>query len=193
LIGLAVAALGFPARGEETVRATQVPTVGTPSLLLWVTAGLLVVAGIAVLVLPPFLLGRVHHVPTTGHPPGPPVAASRTSPPEQQIDVGVTPADLFGFFSGNTDVQADALLAPFLGKWITISGHLQTLRKSGSDYQVILDEHFFPKTTNNVLFHFGDQWGPQLEVLKIGAELTVRGRIESLSQAFLTVEGCELR
>jgi hypothetical protein len=55
--GLAVAGLGFAARDQRTVARTQVLAIGTVSLSLWVAAGLLILAGVAVLS-SPFLLRR---------------------------------------------------------------------------------------------------------------------------------------
>jgi hypothetical protein len=52
---------------------------------------------------------------------------------EERIVVDVTPAYLIGLFKIHTDVQAQRLVEPYLGTWLTVSGPLGEVMNSTSD------------------------------------------------------------
>lgn len=65
--------------------------------------------------------------------------------PIEPKDVGRTPEDLWAFFDGLTDLQADNIIRPFIGRPLTVTGLVSDVgARKGTFLQVVLqrqDQH----------------------------------------------------
>lgn len=140
----------------------------------------------------------------TGPPPAP-IAYSESSAPKQTVSeahprevppqrvfipTDVTPQTLMGMFEGKTTVSARRLVQPYLGKWMKISGRFQNLGTLGSaTYSVRLSTRF----DHAYLFYFSkESWEHQLELLQIGQQVALVGKVTKIDEWSIVLEDCEL-
>ena len=109
-------------------------------------------------------------------------------------DVG--PEEILELFKGRTEIQGEMLARPHIGKWLRVSGKLDSvdpwdnLTKSSTvtlkDFQV--------STGGLLLFGFSDQETVEsrLAILGVGTAVTIVGKIDSVSSNFIGLEDCEL-
>ena len=109
----------------------------------------------------------------------------------------VTPAYLVDLFQGKTDIQAENVAAPYLGKWMTVAGALgnvltgretiaQVTFPKGSIFDP--DHEFF----DTYMYFERPKWGERLAVLPQGAQIVVRGRLQRVNRGEVHLEKCEL-
>ena len=115
------------------------------------------------------------------------------SPPnaqEKRILVDVTPSAINATFKEHTTVQANKLVAAYLGKWIELSGGFKDLKTYvGKEWLVTFEFKDYPV----VMMVFQAEWGGHLEVLARGAPLTVIGRIEHIESDLIRLHDCEIK
>jgi hypothetical protein len=149
-------------------------------------------SGIALLLWP----HRRRDVSPAPAPSTPPPATRRSvvpaSAPEPRLFTDRSPEDLVGFFSrGLTDMQAQKLFDPFVGKWLRISGPVSTVRPSGM--VSFADRGGWQQEKKGVyLFFDGPEWLDRLAMLSPGTEISAVGRIDGVSQSTLVLHHCEL-
>jgi hypothetical protein len=90
------------------------------------------------------------------------------------------------------DVQAQKLAAPFVGKWMTVSGPLGNVGAWHRTYsQVTFNRPDIDVPTIYMIFRDEAQVD-RLSVLKHGDRMTVRGRIDELDRVRVQLDPCEL-
>jgi hypothetical protein len=119
------------------------------------------------------------------------------SEPEERTFIDVTPAYLVGQFKGHTDLQAMPLTAPFLGKWMRVSGTLGNVlsnRETISQVTFQTKSPFSPDYEPLTVFMYFDRerWDERLAVLPPGSEITVVGRVREVDRVTVHLEDCEL-
>ena len=132
--------------------------------------------------------------PPSEHPPDPLHAAARSTrrATEERVEVDVTPEYLTGFFKDHMDVQAQKLAAPFIGKWMTVSGPLGNVGAWRGTYsQVTFNRPGVDVPAIYMIFRDEAQVD-RLSVLKHGDRMTVCGRIDELDCVRVQLDPCEL-
>ena len=100
----------------------------------------------------------------------------------------LTPTDFMDLYKGRTQIEAERLVKPHLGKHLTIESTVNDVTKSRSGYLLALKL----ETDQLIFCHFnGKQWGAQLTVLKRGDAVTVSGDLEAAEQWSLTLKDCK--
>lgn len=132
----------------------------------------------------------------------PNASAPGENAPRQFVDV--TPLFLMNIYDGHTDLQAEELRKPYIGRWLKVSWPLKnvsspkntydsTFTKSKSTMRITLvppdkDAYYLQLVT----FQFNEEWFERLKVIPIGAPVSVIGRIETFNKFGLDLVDCEL-
>src|SRR2546425_4581367 len=111
----------------------------------------------------------------------PPLPAPRVFVPDY-----VTVEYLLGLYTNHTDIQADALLKPYIGKWMRASGHIDSV---GSG-QVTFKEG--KRAAPSLFMYFDKSWLDRLAMLVPGSRATVIGRIWYIQRVWVNLQECEL-
>ena len=110
------------------------------------------------------------------------------SEPEEKLVINVTAEHMIGIYKGRTTIQADALAAMYLGKWVTISGTVANVYKTRSGYRMII---FAAGDYDKlVTFDFGEN--AHVAYFTRDSQITVHGRIERIGSMGIDMEQCEL-
>lgn len=125
--------------------------------------------------------------------------------PEQheRIVVGdnITAEYLMNMFRepGRTTFQGSALLEPYLGKWMKVSGVMRDVSKSEAGYFAQMTFERDPSLDRtNWLYHtalymlFRESWIPRVLILKRGQKVTVIGQIDRVTSYDMQLGNCEL-
>ncbi|MBI4340135.1 MAG: hypothetical protein HY680_09325 [Chloroflexi bacterium] len=111
-------------------------------------------------------------------------------PIQPRILTDVAPGYLHDFYKQYTGLQADALVKPYLGKWMTVGGAITTINfvkaKGVNWYQVSLLK------VGDIYFFFDEPWGERLSIKNKGDQVTVIGQVESVDRLGVTLHHCEL-
>jgi hypothetical protein len=198
VIGLALVGLGFTARNDVLVQGQLATRGGTASWAFWIAGALLFLAGVVVIVAPPFLLSRF--APTGAAPVAVPVAppvavpvvASVRSIPPAEIDVDTTPRELLELFKGHTDVQGQAHARAYINKWMPVAGQFADLSVNEYFCALSLKEHMPTSPAGWVSLYFDPKWADRLGVLKLGTKVRIRGQITNIDRTVVKLENCEL-
>jgi hypothetical protein len=111
----------------------------------------------------------------------------------EQIVVDVTPEYLTGFFKEYTDIQAKKLAAPYIGKWMKISGPLEDVGEfSGYACQVTFADRLFSTSKTTVFMYFKKEWIERLSILKRNDSIAVLGKIKDVTRVSVSLDNCEL-
>ena len=124
-------------------------------------------------------------------PMGEPQSQARSTPkPEERIIVDIPPADLTKLYHLYTGVQAEKLIAIYIGKWMRVAGPFGEADSFGSFIQVM----FKPPQYGIQYFYmyFGMEWAERLSVLQRGTIINVLGRIRAVEGSGFHLEACEL-
>jgi hypothetical protein len=123
-----------------------------------------------------------------------------TATPKRDV-VRVTPGWLIARFKDHTDVQAQKLVEPYIGKWIRVSGKLNNVMSSSEHFvQVTFQpaKTLFERDTEDpddwamVWMYFPKDQEADLALLPRGAPLTVLGRIDRIDAVNVHLQDCEL-
>jgi hypothetical protein len=150
-----------------------------------------------------YILG--HAVYTTNHPNKTAVSASTDGSPdqkdksqpiqekipaEQQIFLpdDITPEYLCGLYRDKTEMQGDALAAPYQGKWMKFSGSVQNVRQIEDKFVVmlwIIEGEIDGRCT------FDKRWSDQVTVLKVGSSVKAIGKVRFINRHGMDFNDCE--
>jgi len=133
----------------------------------------------------------VRTVPAAEEAQSPTSPADAAEPKWLLTEVAVTPEHLWDFYKGHTDMQAQKLIAPYIGKLTTVGGPFADALSSKSDNALVTFAH----GTNRqlVLMWFrGRDAIDEIATVPIGRQILVRGRIDSVSAINLVLEECRL-
>lgn len=112
-----------------------------------------------------------------------------------RVIANVSPEYLCGFFEHHMTIHAQKLIAPFVGKWMKISGRLENVNDYSEYLSVSLEEYLPPNI--HVIFYFNSDCKNRLEILKPGDQISFIGQIpkpnpNTHSKRFMILEECEL-
>ena len=102
--------------------------------------------------------------------------------------VSVPPKYLSGLYQGHIALQADKLVAPYLGEWMRLTGTIDDVRGL-STLIVTLREYMGMPI---VLCLFEDTWREQLMRLIKEQAVTLEGRISVVGSTMVQLDSCEL-
>lgn len=118
-------------------------------------------------------------------PMAPPDAASRVFVP-----AGTSPGDLVEPFESHTSADAEALVAKYIGRWMSLKGQVYQLSKAGPGTVLLLHtEHFMLGPRVHLFFH-GDH-AARAAMLGKGASFAAMGRISEIGSLGVVLENCE--
>jgi hypothetical protein len=117
-----------------------------------------------------------------------PIARKPQEKPER-IAVDVTPEYLMEFYKGRTAVQADKLMATYIGKWRKLSGPLGNVWAKNFQGTLV---SFEPRELWPIVMYFDDDWIQRLEVLTPGTPISAFCQIKDASMVNVRFEHCEL-
>jgi hypothetical protein len=110
------------------------------------------------------------------------------------VSASITPAHLLSFFKDRTSIQAQKLVAPFIGKWMKLSGNLdEVLSSNPSRAQVTFSGRGLGSELACVYMCFRTEDSiDRLSILKRGDSMAVVGRITHADAIQLDLDNCEL-
>jgi hypothetical protein len=95
------------------------------------------------------------------------------------VVVDITAEYLTDIYRGRTTIQADALAAMYLGKWIIVTGNVANVWKSTRDYRMIIRaDGDYEKL---VTLDFGEN--EHIAYFARDSEITAHGKIERVSSS----------
>jgi hypothetical protein len=105
-------------------------------------------------------------------------------------DIHRTPEELWAMFDGLTDMQAQRLIAPFIGRPMVIADFVRSVTPWRSSWATV----YAQRELRQIALHFTDtKWLPTLEALKMGDAIVVRGEIEIITAQSLWLDNCVIR
>ena len=120
-------------------------------------------------------------------------AATSTPTPKPKVMFDGTPEDLTGLFQNVTALQGHRLVAPHLGKWMTVAGPMDNVRSDRDDRASVTFQDRSMFTKNAVYAFFRDKrWVDRLSLLHQGNEITLTGRIATVDSQGVVLHDCEL-
>ena len=104
--------------------------------------------------------------------------------------IDVTPETLAGYFRTHTTVQARALVRPYLGQTLRVTGPISDVRLIGGYRSVSLKDAGIGSV--HVFARFGHRWTEELKRLQLGQEITITGKIHEVEAYTLSLEDCQI-
>ena len=121
-------------------------------------------------------------------------AATAQQEPVPRIIVDRTPEQLLAQFQGVTNVQGRNRVAPYIGKWLAVSGPLGNVLGSYPDSVQVTFANRSMFDANDVYAYFREKkWSDQLEIKDKGDEISLIGRITDIDSQTVRLDNCELR
>lgn len=122
----------------------------------------------------------------------PPITVAPTEPaepPTSRVFVDIDKSHIRSLYADLTVLQADKILAPYIGKWTTVAGILNDVRDIAPVGLFIMF-----KESDGITFvmTFDSVWRDQLSLLRRGDRLSVTGRIHKISDNAIELDHCEL-
>lgn len=121
------------------------------------------------------------------------VSPSMPSIKDSRIYIQAKPSELTSIYQGRTELQANKLAAPYIGKWMKVAGKIHDISTPGGRVLVALvdvpDRDF-----NGVIFLYFSRelWLERLEILSHGHPITAEGKVTGLAFPGISLEDCEL-
>lgn len=193
-IAAVVAVLGA---GLAGVAAKELPSTATFWSSGWAkgAAALWILAAVAVAV----ALGIRYQDWSEGREPGglqrvlsmePTLPASRAPRTPSTNSTMQTPLDLWKLIKGITDLQAQALLAPVVGKLMTISGKVDSVGGIGGTKKTLVIIR--PDGLHHIALVFNERWHSELAMMKIGDPMTAKGSFVEADNIKVRLRDCEI-
>jgi hypothetical protein len=109
--------------------------------------------------------------------------------------LSIVPDDLTRFYARPelTHVQSDALLAPYVGKWIVVSGKIRDIFASGPGQATIYLNLDKSRTPLASLRFSGQSQASAVLLFPKGSRITAIGKIQAAAADFLILHDCQLR
>lgn len=102
--------------------------------------------------------------------------------------------EIWDLFDGLTDLQADRVIAPFIGERAEISGAIDSVMDFESFVQVTLtrdEEHPYNFHTTYCIFD-DRKWRTALARMSAGDQVTIRGSFDRITRVDMQFRACEL-
>jgi hypothetical protein len=104
-----------------------------------------------------------------------------------------TPEELAKMFENLTDMQAQRLVAPFIGEWLEVSGSLRSVSAARNHVQVMFEGPPAGGWGGYVQMYFSaKEWSRRLGLLNRGDRISIRGRIGEIHSFGVLLGDCEL-
>jgi hypothetical protein len=120
--------------------------------------------------------------PQTPHPP--PTSAS-----SERVIVDVSPQTLMNFYKGRTGLEAQRLLAPYLGKWTNLTGNIDDIQQAPSRGVQI---QFKLSPYSEAILIFDSDWLDRLSVLPPHASISALCQIDTVGVSGASFVHCQL-
>ena len=132
------------------------------------------------------------------HTPQPAASSAKSEPqapttlPGGRILLSVGVEYLTGLYKGHTDLQADKLMEPFIGKWIKYSGRMENISQDhGSRPTTTITFEHSSRPFVAATF-MSDEWLERLSILQRGAQITILGQVWSVERYWVFLSNSEL-
>jgi hypothetical protein len=101
----------------------------------------------------------------------------------------ITLEDLRALYGNRTTAEADQLVSPYIGKWISVYGAVKnvTTYEHSSGLAV-----WFGEYPVNYVLQFNDEWKERVQALHIGDVVIIGGTIARIRRNEVTLGNCEL-
>ena len=128
-----------------------------------------------------------------------PVTLTGTTPSPKYLDREFVPSTLtldrlLASFNDKTDLQAQALCRPFLGKWMRVRGKVSSVSEFSRElFSVYVRPESGPEyIAPSILCLFREDWETSLHALSKNDQITVIGILQSASFLAMTLTSCEI-
>jgi tRNA_anti-like len=112
--------------------------------------------------------------------------------PDPRIIVDATPEYICGLYNGKLDIQGAQLSAPYVGKWMRISGTVENVNNASMDGYFISLREYNGSSGAIVLTEFDKRWAEYIQVIKRGDRVRILGQIYSVGRESLVLVHSEL-
>ena len=118
-------------------------------------------------------------------------AASAPVPPSRRITIEATPDFLMNLYSGKMSAEGDRIFAPYVGKWITVSGTVSNVTIGDSESQVLTFSLTKEGAYRSIVMYFDKNWNDRLSVLSRDQKISSHCEIRKANESYLYVGHCE--
>jgi hypothetical protein len=117
-----------------------------------------------------------------------PVTASAPAPNASKIFINATPDYLMDLVEGKLSTEAERMIEPYIGKWMTVTDRISdvSIRNTGSIVTERNDRY------RQLDLWFNSAWNERLNVLYKGQEIRVNGKIDRIWPTRIFLIDCEL-
>lgn len=127
-----------------------------------------------------------------------PVPTSKEEPISQRhyLDPEETPVTLKQLIRGQTEIQAEHTMSPYMEKWMKVSGYIlgiskiQLIRSEETHISVIISDEEGGYPISSLIFK--EKNFPNYQFAKIGSIIHACGKVSGLSMGSVNFEDCEL-
>jgi hypothetical protein len=113
--------------------------------------------------------------------------AKRNAGRQERIIVDTTPQKLMDFYKGRTGLEAQRLIAPYIGKWIKVNDNISSTQQTGHEILVTFQSPF-----SAVFLNFDFKWLDRLSVLPPNAKISAFCAIADVGSSGTKLTHCEL-
>jgi hypothetical protein len=118
-------------------------------------------------------------------------AAGQPVPPSRRITIEATPDFLMNLYSGKMSAEGDRIFAPYVGKWIAVSGTVSNVMISDGESQVQTFSLTKEGAYRSIVMNFDKNWNDRLSVLSRDQKISAHCEISKANEAYLFVRHCE--
>ncbi|MEW6223014.1 MAG: hypothetical protein AB1627_00140 [Chloroflexota bacterium] len=128
------------------------------------------------------------------------VVAAQTTPADLQpvkpaaerVFVDVAPDYLWGLYDGRMAVQGDALVQPYLGKWLKFNGDVNDIQSKSRGELTLVPRRVPGWGSKMMMLHFDANWRDRVQALPRDAPFFAVGQIARVTGEWVSLEHCEL-
>lgn len=107
---------------------------------------------------------------------------------ERKIYTLRTAQELFDEFKNRTDMEAQRLLQPHIGKWLVVEDVVKNVLEQDRSIAVLVGKRLGP----TICLVFEKDWQQQLETLREGDAIMAEGRISEVDSSAMYLSNCEM-
>jgi hypothetical protein len=116
--------------------------------------------------------------------------------PKVPIPPDITPAYLTNLYKGKTTIEGDRLAAPYIGKWMTVTGKVADLRESKmletTQSHVYIDQRLTRTHGIQLMASIADSSKDRALLLRRDDEVSLWCRIDWIDYFSVTLDSCDL-
>jgi hypothetical protein len=120
----------------------------------------------------------------------PTVTTSRDVVTTERIFVDVTPEYLVDCYKGRMIAEGGRLVAPYIDKWVKWSRTVNDVSVNETRGGIVWCDMI--DSSKLIVMIFSAKWVERLSILKRGGQITVSGRLQSVSLVNIELANCEL-